>query len=100
MEKYLNIQKWIGLLGLKVKDKVTGMEGIVASICFDLYGCIQACVNPGLDKEGKQKDQHWYDVNRLEVVSKKPIMNVPNYYTGPIAEGNQGAAEKPAFIKN
>ena len=34
------------LLGLKVKDKVTGFTGIITSVSFDLYGCIQVIITP------------------------------------------------------
>lgn len=78
------------LLGRKVKDKVTGAEGIVDSICFDLYGCVQATMNTGFDKEGKRKDSYWFDVKRLEVLTKKPVMEVPDFSLPEI-----GAADKP-----
>lgn len=94
-----NVKKHLSLLGLKVKDRVTGFEGIVASLSFDLYGCIQAVVNPGLDKDGKQRDQAYYDVSRLEVTDTTPCMPVPNFDFGDVAEGKQGAAERPADIK-
>jgi hypothetical protein len=32
------------LLGTKVRDVVTGFVGIVTSVSFDLYGCVQAVV--------------------------------------------------------
>lgn len=95
----MKIKEHLNLLGFRVEDKVTKFQGIVASISFDLYGCIQATVNPGMDKEGKPKDSHWFDVNRLTVISKKPVMDPPNFDFGPQAEGNQGAAEKPANLK-
>ena len=66
-------------LGFKVKDKVTGLEGVATSICFDLYGCIQAIVNPGIDKDGKIQEVHWYDVNRLNIISDEPVMNQPSF---------------------
>lgn len=59
----------LNLLGLRVRDRVSGFEGVVASVCFDLYGCIQAIVHPGLQSDGKLGDQSWFDVNRLEIVS-------------------------------
>ncbi len=93
------IQKHLRLLGLKVRDRVTGMEGIVSSVCFDLYGCIQAAMNPGLDKDGKQRDQYWYDISRLLVLSDEPVMVQPDFVQGPQAEGRQGAAEKPSQIR-
>lgn len=91
----MNIQKHLNLLGLKVRDRVTGAKGVVASISFDLYGCIQAVVNPGLDKDGKQLDQNWYDVSRLEVTDSEPVMPRPDFVSGPVAEGRKGPAEKP-----
>ncbi len=89
------IRSHLSLLGHRVRDSVTRAEGIVTSISFDLFGCVQAIVNPGLDKDGKQKDSHWFDVNRLEVISKKPVMPVPDFINGAIAEGLKGPAEKP-----
>lgn len=95
----INIQKHLALLGHEVQDKVTKMKGVVSSIGFDLYGCVQAIVNPGLGKDGKPQDQLWFDVGRLTILSKKPVMEPPNYDFGPQAEGRQGAAEKPSFTK-
>jgi hypothetical protein len=94
------IKQHLALLGHKVKDRVTGLSGIVTSVGFDLYGCIQAIVNPGLDKDGKQQDSHYFDVNRLEVLSTEPVMTPPNFNYGPIAEGEKGPAEKPRMMKN
>jgi hypothetical protein len=94
----MEIKKHLDLLGFRVEDKVTGMEGVVASISFDLYGCVQAIVNPGMTKDGKLADSVWFDVNRLKVTSKKPVMEVPNFDYGLQAEGKQGAAEKPMVM--
>jgi hypothetical protein len=91
-----NVEKHINrLLGFKVKDRVTGFSGVVTSIGFDLYGCIQAIVHPGLDKDNKVLDSHYFDINRLEITSTEPVMKIPNFAYGPQAEGEQGAAEKP-----
>ena len=97
--KTTEAKKHIDLLGFRAEDKVTGFKGVVSSESFDLYGCVQAAVAPGLDKEGKIADSHWFDVVRLKLQSKKPVMVVPNFDFGPQAEGQQGAAEKPAFDK-
>jgi hypothetical protein len=75
---------------------VTGYAGIVDSVGFDLYGCIQALVNPGMDKDNKLQGGHWLDVNRLEVTDTTPVMDPPNFKFGKQAEGKQGPAEKPA----
>jgi hypothetical protein len=92
-----NIKKHLGLLGLKVEDKVTGLTGIVSSVSFDLYGCIQAVINPGLDKDGNQRPSHWYDVFRLTIINEKPVMNTPNFDYGTVSEGRHGPAEKPCL---
>lgn len=93
------IQEHLSLLGKKVRCRVTAVEGTVASVCFDLYGCVQAIVNRGLDKDGKFHDQVWFDVNRLEVLDHKPVMIQPSFVAGPSAEGKKGPAERPAFLK-
>lgn len=93
----MEIKKHLGLLGHRVRDRVTGYTGVVASICFDLYGCVQAVVNPGIDKDGKLQDSNWFDVNRLVVETEKPVMEVPNFDFGPVAQGNHGPAEKPKY---
>jgi len=94
-----NVKKHLDLLGCKVKDRVTGMKGVVSSISFDLYGCIQAIVNPGINKEGLPQECHWFDVSRLSVTSSTPVMKVPDFDFGTVAEGNKGPAEKPMFTK-
>lgn len=96
----INIKKHLELLGKRVEDKVTGKRGVVSSIGFDLYGCVQAIINPGMGKDGKLEDSLWFDVSRLKVLSKNPVMERPNYDFGPQAEGKQGAAEKPLSYKH
>jgi len=95
----MNIKKHLDLLGLKVEDKVTGFKGVVASVSFDLYGCVQAIVNPGAGSDGKLMEQCWFDISRLKVVDEIPVMKRPNFDFGPQAEGKQGAADKPAPTK-
>lgn len=67
------------LLGLKVRDKVTRFSGVATSITFDLYGCIQAYVNPPQGKDGKIPDGAWFDTTRLEILSKSPVMKQPSF---------------------
>ena len=93
----MKVEQHIALLGMKVVDKVTGFRGVVASVSFDLYGCIQAVVTPACGKAGKQEDGRWFDVQRLTVTSKEPVMPVPSYEAvGAVADGRKGPAEKPA----
>lgn len=88
------MQQHMKLLGMQVRDSVTGFVGVVSSIGFDLYGCVQAIVTPGMGKDGRVGDSLWFDVKRLIVTSKKPVMSVPNF--GAMPAGKEiGAAEKP-----
>lgn len=85
------------LLGLRVQDRVTGLEGVCTSVTFDLYGCIQAIINPGIGEDGKLREQQWFDVNRLRVASDEPVMKCPHLVeTAPAASAReQGHAERP-----
>jgi hypothetical protein len=90
-------EKSIDLLGCKVKDKISGRSGIVTSICFDLYGCIQAVFDTGkVGTDGKQITVGWIDVNRLEIKSQKRIMKLPDFETiYNTFEDVHGPADKP-----
>jgi hypothetical protein len=90
----MKINKHIKLLGLKAEDKVTKTKGVISSICFDLYGCIQVTITPK-SKENKLVQCYWYDISRLKILSKKPIIKRPNYEYGSQAEGKQGCFDKP-----
>ena len=94
----INILEHLDLLGHKVRDCVTGFEGVASSVGFDLYGCIQVLVNPGMDKDGKLQDQTWFDSNRLIVISTNPVMDQPEFEFTPdaISSGLKGPADKPA----
>jgi hypothetical protein len=86
--------KHIDNLGRKAKDKVTGFSGVIESVGFDLYGCVQYVIVPEA-KEGRDYgDSRWFDVTRLEV-SGKPVMDLPDFDIGYVAEGKKGPADKP-----
>lgn len=91
MIKEGNIKKHLECLGLKVKDKVTGKVGIITSISFDLYGCIQVVITPQC---GETFDASWYDIIRIEVLDEKPVIDLPNYDQGYISQGKKGCALK------
>lgn len=93
------IQKHMGLLGLRVTDRITGFSGVVTSICFDLYGCVQGIINPGVGEDGKLMESQWFDVNRFRVDCDIPVMTLPNFDFGPQAEGLKGPETKPKFMK-
>lgn len=88
----------INYLGRKAKDKISGSVGIIISVCFDLYGCIQVVLTPGkIAKDGKEVSSiGWIDINRIEIMKGKPVMKHPDfsnrYYS---LEDVGGAANKP-----
>jgi hypothetical protein len=83
----------VGMLGHEAKDKVTGFTGMVSSIAFDAYGCIQAVLTPKVGKDAKYPDGHWFDVNRLEV--GKRILPMPTFDQATARITSKGPAEKP-----
>ncbi len=66
-------------LGFKVRDVVSGFKGVVTSISFDLYGCVQAVVTPEINKDDKKAESRWFDTKRLIKLSKEPVMAVPTF---------------------
>lgn len=71
--------KGIELLGLRVRDRVTGSVGVVTSVSFDLYGCVQGLLDPPTGEDGKKGERWWYDTKRLEVLDSTPIMELPDF---------------------
>ena len=64
-------------LGQKVKDKITGFEGIViAKVEYltveYLTGCIQYCVKPQMRESGKMPEGSYIDEVQLEVIDEMP----------------------------
>lgn len=86
------------LLGCRAKDKITGIEGIITSVCFDLYGCIQAVMTLKADDKGEYNMSAWLDVVRFEILDDNPVIERPNFVKGYVAEGKKGAAEKPRMM--
>jgi hypothetical protein len=94
-----NVKKHFEILGLAVKDKITGFAGIATSLSFDLYGCIMVLVHGGMDKDCKMLDQLWFDIARMEVLDDTPVMPRPDFEFGYPGEGKKGPSEKPRHMK-
>lgn len=90
------IKEHLKLLGKPAKDLVTGFSGVVSSLSFDLYGCIQVVITPEVDKKGEIPAGQWFDIARVKVTRVKRVMELPDYISGYIAEGKKGAAILPA----
>ncbi len=86
--KDINMKNHLSLLGKKAEDKVTTLQGTICSVCFDLYGCIQAAIHPPVDKEGKAPSGRWFDVSRINVTDENPVMRPPAFL---FSEGSKPA---------
>jgi hypothetical protein len=61
-------------LGDRVKDIVTGYEGIAIGKTEWLTGCDTIGICPTeLDKDGKTKNTVWFDVTRIEILEKDAV---------------------------
>jgi len=88
----MKIKENLNMLGLSVVDKVTGFKGIVSSMSFDLYGCVQGLVTPSMKEDGKCPDNLWLDVDRLRIVCREPVMKRPDFE---LSSAPKGPAMKP-----
>lgn len=71
--------KGMELLGLKVEDKVTKATGIVTSVSYDLYGCIQAIITPAAEIKNRDSINGWYDIKRLNILNDSPVLDLPDW---------------------
>jgi hypothetical protein len=75
------MQEYMKMLGRKGRDCVTGFSGVVASVSFDLYGCVQVVLTPAVEVDGKLGESHWFDAKRIEIIDNKPVISVPSFST-------------------
>jgi len=93
----MKYEEVINLLGRTGKDKISGRSGVISSISFDLYGCIQLIMTPkNVNNDKTIESIGWLDINRIKILKKKKVMElVPfndNYKT---LNDVHGAACKP-----
>jgi hypothetical protein len=55
-------------LGDRVKDSVTGLQGIVICMTYWLHGCIRVGVQPEETKDGKPAEAVYFDQTQLVLV--------------------------------
>jgi hypothetical protein len=55
-------------LGSKVRDPITGFEGIVTARTEWLYGCVRVSVQAPELKDGKPIEEQWFDETRVEMI--------------------------------
>lgn len=64
-------------LGDRVKDKVTGFEGIAIGRTQWFTGCDTIGITPTILKDGKTIDAEWFDINRIKKVEEKTTEVTP-----------------------
>lgn len=62
--------EWRFELGDRVKDRVSGLVGIITTRTEHLNGCRQYGINPGVDKDGKMIEGWNIDGEQLVLVDK------------------------------
>jgi hypothetical protein len=78
-------------LGERVKEIISGFEGVVTGQCHYLWGCEQVLVSRP-DEKGKPEAE-WYDVGRVLVLADERVQ--PVAHPGKLTRG----ADKPAPIR-
>jgi len=79
-------------LGMKVRDKVTGLVGIAVAYLRYMNGCVRYEIAPPVGKDGKVHDGLWVDSQQIEIMGKGLTVepkktggpgSVPKAMTGP-----------------
>ena len=101
MSKYISmLRSYLMIIGWKCQDTVTGKTGVVGSAAFDLYGSMRVVMLDDIDEQGKLRGSEWFDVSRLERLSEKPLMELPDFVYGNVAEEKKGTAKKRCQSKS
>jgi hypothetical protein len=70
-------------LGVLVKDRVSGFEGVVIARTEWLYNCARYVVQPrSVDKDGKPKGAEVFDEEQLYKAARKPLEIRPGVFAG------------------
>ena len=63
-------------LGDRVRDKISGLEGIATAHAQHLTGCDRFWVAPRVGQDGKPVDGMWIDIDMLEIVVPQVVQRV------------------------
>jgi len=58
-------------LGDKVRDKISGLEGIITSRIEFLNGCVQYGIQPPVTPDGTMQEVEYIDEEQLEIIKDK-----------------------------
>jgi hypothetical protein len=87
-------------LGDRVRDRISGFEGIVVGISEWLYGCRRPVVQPTTLTDGKPTDSQSFDEPQLELIEKAVIVvrvvNPPDVREAALPEKTGGPRATPS----
>lgn len=63
-------------LGDRVRDRVTGLEGIVTAHSKHIAGCDRLWMSPRVGSDGKQVEGQWIDIDLVEILETSVIAPV------------------------
>jgi hypothetical protein len=78
------------MLGTKMRDTITGFEGVVVCYSQWLTGCNTFGLQAEVNKDGKVPETEWFDENRCEVIKAKPAVVDTANAGGPHPTPQQG----------
>jgi len=60
------------ILGKRVRDTITGFEGIAVAIAHYLNGCTRVCIQPRKlkDRDGGSVAAEWFDDSQVKVLQR------------------------------
>lgn len=79
-------------IGSKVRDKITGFEGVVTGKASYITGCDQYLVQPPVKADGDFVEGKWCDDGRLTVIEENAV-------AAEDVTGDANGADIPAPIK-
>ena len=87
MKNYLGSEKMVQIEkkfehGNKVKDRVTGFEGIITGHSDYMNGCDHYLVQPPVTKEGAFQEAKWFDEADLQLVEEPKVVKTETTRTG------------------
>ena len=77
-------------LGDQAADRVTQYKGVVETVAFDLYGCVQVALRPPMNDKGELAEGRWFDVSRVIIEGTRVMEPIGVPYDNP-----PGPADKP-----
>lgn len=73
------------ILGMNVRDEITGFVGTATGTAEYITGCNQVLVQPKV-KDGAYVEGHWFDQQRIKVISDSEIQLDNSRTPGPNRE--------------